>query len=45
MKRKKNVKQRLTEIAYEKQSLKKKMTHFQKCIKEVDDVLNRKKDG
>ena len=43
MKRKMNVKQRLTEMAYEKQALQKKMIHLQKCIKEVDDVLNGKK--
>ncbi|WP_278335653.1 hypothetical protein [Roseburia sp. 499] len=43
MKRKKSVKQKITEVAYEKQSLQKKMIHLQKCIKEVDNVLNGKK--
>ena len=43
MKRKKNMKQKLSEIAYEKQSLQKKMIHLQKCMKEVDSILNGKK--
>lgn len=44
MKKKKNVKQKLTEMAYEKQSLQKKLIHLQKCIKEVDHVLNGKNE-
>ncbi len=43
MKRKKNIKQRVVEIVYEKQSLQKKIIHLQKCMKEVDSVINGKK--
>ncbi len=37
------MKQKLTEMAYERQDLQKKMTHIQKCIKEVDNALSGKK--
>ena len=43
MKRKKSMKQKLIEMAYERQDLQKKMTHIQKCIKEVDNALSGKK--
>ena len=37
------MKQKLTEMAYERQDLQKKMTHIQKCINEVDNALSGKK--
>ena len=37
------MKQKLTEMAYERQDLQKKMAHIQKCIKEVDNALSGKK--
>lgn len=40
MKRKKNVKQKIVEIAYEKQALQKKIIHLQRCMKEVNDMIN-----
>lgn len=43
MKRKKSLKQKLTEMAYEKPSTQKKAIHLQKCMQEVNDILNGKK--
>lgn len=43
MKRKKSMKQKLVEVAYEKQSLQKKIMHLQKGVEEVSHILNTKK--
>lgn len=43
MKRKKSIKQKMTEMAYEKPSLERKLTTIQKSMKEVNDILNGKK--
>ena len=43
MKRKKTIKQKLTEVAYEKPSMQKKAINLQKGVKEVNDILNGKK--